>query len=51
MAKKKAHEKQQKKKVRTHEGCGGELVRARNGGTWKMADFCHKCYRFLPKEG
>lgn len=50
MAKKKAHEKQQEKKVRTHEGCGGELVRARNGETGKMDDFCCGCNAFLKKE-
>ena len=39
-----------KKAVKTHEGCGGELVHARNGETDRMADFCIKCYSFLPKE-
>ncbi len=41
----------EKKVVRTHDGCGGELVRAENGETGRMADFCYRCTTFLKKEG
>lgn len=41
---------EQKKEVKFHAGCGGELTRVRHGGTLKMVDFCGKCHSFLPKE-
>jgi hypothetical protein len=50
MAKKKAHEKQQEKKVRIHEGCGGEVMVAQNGETGRMGRFCYKCCSFIKKE-
>lgn len=48
---KRARQQGEQKKVKLHAGCGGEIIRARNGETLKMVDFCGRCHGFLPKEG